>query len=198
MKTQNSSLELSHFPVMLSEVVKISSPNSGGLFVDCTFGGGGYSKAILQFPDTKVIALDRDKSVISIANKLEKKFKDRFKFYQIKFSQIDKILKNDVDTIIFDLGISSIQLKDLKRGFSFNSKEELDMSMGLSNISAQEVINSFSETQLKLIIKTFGEERDASKIAKNIAKARLIKKITRVDELVEIIEKSKKKIFLKR
>ena len=84
MKTQNSSLELSHFPVMLSEVVKISSPNSGGLFVDCTFGGGGYSKAILQFPDTKVIALDRDKSVISIANKLEKKFKDRFKFYQIK------------------------------------------------------------------------------------------------------------------
>ena len=69
------------------------------------------------------------------------------------------------------------------------------MSMGLSNISAQEVINSFSETQLKLIIKTFGEERDASKIAKNIAKARLIKKITRVDELVEIIEKSKKKFF---
>ena len=198
MKTQNSSLELSHFPVMLSEVVKISSPNSGGLFVDCTFGGGGYSKAILQFPDTKVIALDRDKSVISIANKLEKKFKDRFKFYQIKFSQIDKILKNDVDTIIFDLGISSIQLKNLKRGFSFNSKEELDMSMGLSNISAQEVINSFSETQLKLIIKTFGEERDASKIAKNIAKARLIKKITRVDELVEIIEKSKKKNFSKK
>ena len=198
MKTQNSSLELSHFPVMLSEVVKISSPNSGGLFVDCTFGGGGYSKAILQFPDTKVIALDRDKSVISIANKLEKKFKDRFKFYQIKFSQIDKILKNDVDTIIFDLGISSIQLKDLKRGFSFNSKEELDMSMGLSNISAQEVINSFSETQLKLIIKTFGEERDASKIAKNIAKARLIKKITRVDELVEIIKKSKKKNFSKK
>ena len=69
------------------------------------------------------------------------------------------------------------------------------MSMGLSNISAQEVINSFSETQLKLIIKTFGEERDASKIAKNIAKARLIKKITRVDELVEIIEKVKKKFF---
>ena len=72
------------------------------------------------------------------------------------------------------------------------------MSMGLSNISAQEVINSFSETQLKLIIKTFGEERDASKIAKNIAKARLIKKITRVDELVEIIEKSKKKNFSKK
>ena len=122
MKTQNSSLELSHFPVMLSEVVKISSPNSGGLFVDCTFGGGGYSKAILQFPDTKVIALDRDKSVISIANKLEKKFKDRFKFYQIKFSQIDKILKNDVDTIIFDLGISSIQLKDLKGVFHLIQK----------------------------------------------------------------------------
>ena len=73
MKNQTSSLEFSHFPVMLSEIIKISSPSKGGTFVDCTFGGGGYSKAILQFPDTKVIALDRDKSVISIANKLEKK-----------------------------------------------------------------------------------------------------------------------------
>ena len=93
MKTQKTSLELSHFPVMLSEIIQISSPNKGGIFVDCTFGGGSYSKKILEFPKTKVIALDRDTSVVSIAKKLEKKFKKRFQFHQLKFSQINKILK---------------------------------------------------------------------------------------------------------
>ena len=145
MKTQNSSLELSHFPVMLSEVINISSPQKGGLFIDCTFGGGGYSKALLNFPKTKVIGLDRDKSVSIIAKGLEKKFKNRFKFYQTKFSQINSIFKDYADVIIFDLGLSSIQLKDLKRGFSFKSKENLDMMMGLSSTSAKEVINNLSE-----------------------------------------------------
>ena len=195
MNTQKSSLEFSHFPVMLSEVIKISSPTEGGLFVDCTFGGGGYTSNLLKFPKTTVIALDRDPSVISIAKKIEKKFQSRFKFYQLKFSQIDQILKNNVDTIIFDLGLSSIQLNNLKRGFSFKSKDKLDMTMGISDLSAQDAINNLSEKDLKLIIKILGEENEASKIAKNIVKARLIKKITRVDELVKIIEKSKKKNF---
>ena len=195
MKTQQSSLEYSHFPVMLSEIIKISSPYKGGLFVDCTFGGGGYSNKILQFPKTKVIGIDRDTEVNSIAKDLELKFKNRFKFYQLKFSQIDKILKERVDIVLFDLGLSSIQLKNLKRGFSFKSKGKLDMSMGLTDISLQEVINNFSELQLKLIIKILGEEKEASRIAKNIVKARSKKTITRVDELVNIIEKSKKKNF---
>ena len=95
----------------------------------------------------------------------------------------------------FDLGLSSIQLNDFKRGFSFKSKDNLDMNMGLSNISAQEVVNNLSEPQLKSIIKILGEEKEASTIAKNIVKARTEKKITRVDQLVKIIEKSKKKIF---
>ncbi len=195
MNTQKSSLEFSHFPVMLSEVIKISSPTEGGLFVDCTFGGGGYTDNLLKFPKTTIIALDRDPSVISIAKKIEKKFQSRFKFYQLKFSQIDQILKKNVDTIIFDLGLSSIQLNNLKRGFSFKSKDKLDMTMGISDLSAQDAINNLSEKDLKLIIKILGEENEASKIAKNIVKARLIKKITRVDELVKIIEKSKKKNF---
>ena len=195
MNTQKSSLEFSHFPVMLSEVIKISSPTEGGLFVDCTFGGGGYTSNLLKFPKTTIIALDRDPSVISIAKKIEKKFQSRFKFYQLKFSQIDQILKNNVDTIIFDLGLSSIQLNNLKRGFSFKSKDKLDMTMGISDLSAQDAINNLSEIDLKLIIKILGEEDEASKIAKNIVKARLEKKITRVDELVKIIEKSKKKNF---
>ena len=195
MKTQTSSLELSHFPVMLGEVVKISNPSKGGLFIDCTFGGGGYTRELLKFPKTKVIAIDRDTAVISVAEKIKVKFKDRFQFHQLRFSQIEKIAKNNIDNIIFDLGLSSIQLNDLKRGFSFKSKEKLDMSMGLSNFSAQEVINCFSEKNLKLILKILGEEKEASIIAKNIVKARLVKEITRVDELVKIIEKSKKKNF---
>ena len=192
MKTITSSLETSHFPVMLNEVIKISSPHKGGFFVDCTFGGGGYSKSILKYPKTKIIGIDRDKSVTSSAKKLEKKFKNRFKFFQVKFSQIDKILKENVDTIIFDLGLSSLQLKNLSRGFSFHSKDELDMTMGLSDFSAKEAVNNLGEIQLKSIIKILGEEKEAKIIAKNIVKARSDKKITKVDELVKIIEKSKK------
>ncbi len=195
MKNQTSSLDNSHFPVMLNEVIKISAPIKGGIFVDCTLGGGGYTSALLKFPNTKVIAIDRDKNAISIANKLREKFNNRFNFYQLKFSQIDDTLNSYVDTIIFDLGLSSIQLNNLKRGFSFNSKDKLDMSMGLSNISAEEVVNNLNESQLRLIIKILGEEKEASKIAKNIVHARIQKKITKVDELVKIIEKSKKKKY---
>tara|TARA_Y100001958_G_C21179365_1_gene509556 strand:- start:209 stop:1219 length:1011 start_codon:yes stop_codon:yes gene_type:complete len=195
MTTQISSLELTHFPVMLSEIIKISNPKKGGVFIDCTFGGGNYTKALLDFPKTKVIGIDRDNTVISIARKLEKKFKNRFKFYHLKFSQIEKVYKDNVDGIIIDLGLSSIQLKDLRRGFSFKSKEKLDMTMGLSDKSAQYAINNLSEKQLTLIIKVLGEEKDAKKISRNIVKARLQKKITRVDELVEIINKSKKKNY---
>ena len=198
MKILSSSLETPHFPVMLNEIIRLSSPSKGGFFVDCTFGGGGYSKAILKFPNTKVVGLDRDKAVISLAEKLEKKFKNRFKFYKLKFSQLDTVLKKNADTIIFDLGLSSIQLNNLERGFSFNSKEKLDMTMGLSSFSAQEAINSLSESHLKLIIKILGEEKEASKIAKNIVKVRLKKRITRVDELVNIINKSKKKNYTNR
>ena len=156
MKTLTSSLETSHFPVMLNEVINISSPKKGGFFVDCTFGGGGYSKSILEYPKTKLIGIDRDKSVTFIAKKLEKKFKNRFQFFQVKFSQIDKILKENADTIIFDLGLSSLQLKNLSRGFSFHSQDKLDMTMGLSDFSALEVVNNLSEIQLKSIIKILG------------------------------------------
>ena len=196
MKTQKSSLEFSHFPVMLNEVTQISLANKGGLFVDCTFGGGSYSTALLKFPKTKVIAFDRDSAVVPIAENLKKKFQNRFKFHQIRFSQLDKVLINGADAFIFDLGLSSIQLKNLKRGFSFKSKDKIDMTMGLSDISAQEAINNLSEKDLKLIIKILGEEKDASRIAKNIVKTRSTKKITKVDQLVKIIEKSKKKNFL--
>lgn len=196
MYNQTSPLELSHFPVMLDEVIKICCPIKNGTYIDCTFGGGGYSKKLLQFPDTKVIAIDRDEFVLSIAQELQKKHSNRFTFHQKKFSEVDKVVKNqEVDAVIFDLGLSSIQLNNLERGFSFKSNKSLDMSMGLSTTSAEEVVNEYSEQKLKLIIKILGEEKEASRIVKNIIKERSIKKITKVDQLVSIIEKSKKKNY---
>ena len=89
MKTQIPSLEISHFPVMLSEIIKIIAPSKGGLFVDCTFGGGSYSEAILKFPNTKVIAIDRDPAVISIAQTLKRRFKNRFELHQSKIWKLE-------------------------------------------------------------------------------------------------------------
>jgi len=195
MNNQTSSLEFSHFPVMLNEVLKISSPSTREKFIDCTFGGGGYSKEILKFAKTTVLAIDRDKSVLAEAKKVEKKYPKRFKFHQLKFSQLETIIINKVDVVIFDLGLSSIQLDDFDRGFSFKSNKKLNMTMGLNEITALDVINNLSETDLKLVIKILGEEKEAFKIAKNIVKYRNTKKIENTNELVKIIEKSKKKNY---
>ena len=195
MINQTSSLEFSHFPVMLNEILKISSPSKGGTFVDCTFGGGGYSKRLLEFSKINLQAFDRDRTALLIANKLKKKFPQRFKFYHTKFSQLDNIT-NNVDAFIFDLGLSSIQLNDLERGFSFRSQKKLNMTMGLNEFSALEAINNLSEKNLKSVIKILGEEKEAYKIAKNIVKQRNIKKILNTKDLVEIIVKSKKKQYL--
>ncbi len=193
MNNHTSSLELSHFPVMMNEVLKISSPSEGQKFLDCTFGGGGYSKEILKYSKTFVQAIDRDQKALLIAKELKKKYPNRFKFDQIKFSQLDKISIDYVDTFIFDLGLSSIQLDDLDRGFSFKSNKKLDMSMGLNEISALDAINNLSEVDLKSVIKFLGDEKEASKIAKNIIKHRIERKITNTSDLVKIIEKSKRK-----
>ena len=192
MNNITSSLELSHYPVMLNEVIKITSPVKGGKYIDCTFGGGGYSREILKIPKTSVRAIDRDNKIVLIAKQLETKFPNRFKFFQIKFSQLDTISDDYVDAVIFDLGLSSIQLNDLDRGFSFKSKKKLNMEMGLNQISVMEVINSLNESDLKSVIKYLGDEQEASIIAKNIVKHRKNKQITKTIELVKIIEKSKK------
>ena len=152
MNNHTSSLEFSHFPVMLNEVLKITSPFNGGKYIDCTFGGGGYSKEILKIPNTEIVAIDRDSNIKFIAKEFQRKFPKRFKFYQIKFSQLDTISEDHVDAIIFDLGLSSIQLDDLDRGFSFRSDKKLNMTMGLNEVSALEAVNNLSEKNLKLII----------------------------------------------
>ena len=201
MKNTISSLEKKHFPVMLNEVVQTClNTKKNQLIIDCTFGGGGYSEELLKLPNVKVIALDRDKSAISRAKDLEKIFPNKFTFYNEKFSNLDKIIKeeNKPNVIIFDLGLSNFQLQDYKRGFSFKSNERIDMQMGLSKVSAEDVINTLDEQSLKLIIKILGEEKEANRIVKNIIKARTLKKIDTVKDLVQIIEASKKKNYNKK
>ena len=197
MKLPHTSLEVKHLPVMIDEVIKICNPKNGGNFMDCTFGAGGYSKELLKFHHTKVVALDRDNHVTKLAKKLKDNFQSRFIFHNKKFSKLDLVSPNKFDAIIFDLGLSSIQLDDLSRGFSFKSKSELNMSMGQTEISAKKVVNTYSSNDLKDIIKIFGEEQEASKISKNIVKERIKNKIETTDELVKIIKKSKKKNYKK-
>ena len=183
-----------HYPVLLNEILSIITPQNGGTFIDCTFGQGNYSKSILNFKKTKVIAVDRDKNSEKFAINLKDKHKNRFFFHNIKFGDIDKIelKREDVKAIIFDLGYSSLQIKDLSRGLSFNSFGPLDMRMGINKFSASEVIESLSEKDLELIFKIFGEEKESKKIAKKIIRERKIEKID-TQKLVQIINSSKKK-----
>ena len=200
MKDISSFKNLTHYPVMLKEVMNICTPENGGNFIDCTFGSGGYSNAILSFQNTNVISLDRDNNAINYASEIKKNYNDRFMFHNEKFSNLDKVIKKDfkADFIIFDLGLSSMQIFNFKRGFSFNSKDNVDMRMGLNSISAQDVLNKCDFKTLKNIIKYFGDEKDSSRIANNIIKERKRSPINSVPRLVEIIEKSKKKNFKKK
>ena len=183
-----------HYPVLLKEIISIISPQYGGTFIDCTFGQGGYSKKILEFENTKVIALDRDIESEVKANQLKDKFEDRFLFKNIKFSQLNNLkLKNEsVKGVIFDLGYSYTQIKDPKKGLSFQSEGNLNMQMGLNSYSAEDAINKLDERELDKVFKFFGEEKESKFIARNIVKERSKKKID-TKTLVEIIDKTKRK-----
>ena len=195
MNTQKSSSKITHIPVLLEEVIDLCSPKIGGRYLDCTFGGGGISEELLGFDNTNVLAIDRDKFVIRFAEKLKRKYPSRFNFYNEKFSNLELVAKDNFDAIIFDLGVSSFQIKNLDRVFSFNSKNNLDMSMGLNEITALQVVNNLSQQNLKYILRLFGEEKEAGIISKNIIKERKLKKFKNAQDLVKIIKKSKKKNF---
>ncbi len=183
-----------HYPVLLNELISIISPQHGGTFIDCTFGQGGYTKKILSYKNTQVIAFDRDIESRKEADKILTKYQNRFIFKNKKFSQIDdlKIKNENIRAVIFDLGYSYSQIKDPKKGLSFNSIGELNMKMGINDYSAKEVINKLDAKELERIFKFFGDENEAKKIAINIVKERQIKKIdTKI--LVELIEKTKRK-----
>ena len=183
-----------HYPVLLTEIVNIITPQYGGTFIDCTFGQGGYTKKILDYPDTKVIGLDRDLESLKKAEEIQNRFKNRFLFKNIKFSQLSnlKLKEENIKAAIFDLGYSYTQIKDPKKGLSFESIGELNMKMGINNFSAKEAINLLSEKELAKIFKYFGDEKDSKRIAHNIVEDRETREIT-TEELVRIIESSKRK-----
>ena len=183
-----------HYPVLLNELISIITPQHGGTFIDCTFGQGGYSGEILKFKDTQVIALDRDEKSKKKAEQISKKFQNRFIFKNKKFSQLDQLkIKNEhIKAVIFDLGYSLTQIKDHKKGLSFNSTGELNMCMGLNDFSAKDVVNKLKADELEKIFRTFGDEKDAKKVAKNITKKRKEYELSTKD-LVDLIDKTKKK-----
>ena len=186
--------EKKHYPVLLSKIISIITPQYGGTFIDCTFGQGNYTKKILEFQNTKVISLDRDKDCQKIATDLEKEFKNRFVFNNKKFSQINDLDlgQEKIKAVIFDLGCSLTQIKNLNKGLSFRSKGELNMKMGLNDFSAKDVVNKLDQKELEKIFKFFGEEKEAKRIANKIVKERTKKKID-TQELVKIVDSSKRK-----
>jgi len=183
-----------HYPVLLEEIISVISPQHGGTFIDCTFGQGGYSKKILDFENTNVIALDRDIESENIANRLKENFENRFVFKNIKFSQLNNLkLKNEnIRGVIFDLGYSYTQIKDPQKGLSFESAGKLNMQLGLNSYSAEDTINKLDEKKLEKIFKFFGDEKEGKYIARNIVKERLKNKID-TKALVKIIDKTKKR-----
>ena len=185
-----------HVPVMLNEVLSFIPKEKKINLIDATFGGGGYSRAILKnFNIKNLIAIDRDPISKIFYDEIRKDF-DNIELFNQKFSKLDELLKNSehfkekYDVIIFDLGVSSNQIDNPERGFSFQQDGPLDMKMGSSNLNAFEVINSFDEKKLADIFYQFGEEKYSRKIAKNIVINRTKKTIQNTLELSEIIKKS--------
>ena len=183
-----------HYPVLLNEIISIITPQHGGTFIDCTFGQGGYTKKILSYDNTQVIALDRDKKSKSQADKLKEKYEGRFIFKNQRFSKLNNLkLKNKyIRGIIFDLGFSYTQIKDETKGLSFRSSGELNMRMGINNFSAKDVINKLQSDDLQKIFRYFGEEKEAKKIANKIVSERTNNEIDTQD-LVNIIDSVKRR-----
>ncbi len=183
-----------HYPVLLNELISIITPQHGGTFIDCTFGQGGYTKKILSYENTQVIAIDRDIKSKKKADKFSQEFQNRFFFKNKKFSQLDNLkLKNEnIRGVIFDLGYSYTQIKDPAKGLSFNSEGELNMQMGINDFSAKEAINNLSAIELEKIFKFFGDENEAKKIANQIIDKRK-EKVINTQGLVDLIEKTKRK-----
>ena len=188
-------MENLHIPVMLNEITSFIPTKKAINVIDATFGGGGYSKAILErFNVTELLAIDRDPVTLKLSKKIQSIYKN-FSLVNDKFSNIDKIvdsanLKNKkFDIILFDLGISSNQIDNSERGFSFSQNGPLDMRMGLGELNAYEIVNNYEERNLADIIYKYGEEKYSRKIAKEIVKNRKLNLISNTFQLSEIIKK---------
>ena len=183
-----------HIPVLMKEAVEALAPHAGGIYVDGTFGRGGYTRALLTSADTRVIAIDRDPTAIQAGQKMVAEFAPRLTLLHGPFGAMDILLAGQhitqVDGIALDIGVSSPQIDDASRGFSFSADGPLDMRMSQSGPSAADVVNEMSERELADVLYTLGEERCSRRVAHNIVEARAQQRITRTAQLAEIIRKS--------
>ncbi|MFP3030844.1 MAG: 16S rRNA (cytosine(1402)-N(4))-methyltransferase RsmH [Wolbachia sp.] len=183
---------MTHIPVLLKEMILQLSPHSGGIYVDATFGAGGYSKAILESADCKVYAIDRDETVTKFYDDLNVKYPDRINLFIEKFSNIKNLLDSNnikgINGIVFDVGVSSMQLDNGDRGFSFLRDGPLNMRMdNYSHMNASTFVNALREEEIANTIYNYGGERHSRKIARAIVNARKKKIIKTTFELADIV-----------
>ena len=175
-----------HLPVMLNEVLAALKPRDGARYVDGTFGGGGYTRAILEAADCRVLGIDRDPEAIARGRKLVEQFAGRLTLVEGEFSRMDAFAEAS-DGVVLDLGVSSFQFDTPARGFSFREDGPLDMRMSLSGESAADVVNSADERTLSQIISRYGEEKNARRIARAIIAAR---PVATTAELAKIVSEA--------
>ncbi|MGC6485631.1 MAG: 16S rRNA (cytosine(1402)-N(4))-methyltransferase RsmH [Candidatus Puniceispirillales bacterium] len=180
-----------HQPVMLVEVVEALTPRPDAIYLDATFGRGGYSRALLEAADCQVVAIDRDPDAIAAGQGLADAFPGRLTLCHGRFSQLATLAANvgkaKYDGVVFDLGLSSPQIDAAERGFSFRHDGPLDMRMEKSGPDASDFVNSASPQRLERVLRDYGEERAARRITRAICKAREDAPITRTLQLAEII-----------
>lgn len=176
-----------HIPVMLDEVLQALNPTDGKVYVDATFGNGGYTEAILKSANCKVISIDRDPNVVNRAKELKNVYGDRFDFRSGCFGNVADLVEEKIDGIVFDIGVSSMQLDEAERGFSYSKDAALDMRMSCEGISAYDIVNNTAEKELADIIYQYGEERKSRQIAAKICVERQKAPIKTTKELAEII-----------
>lgn len=189
-----SATDTPHAPVMINEVIAGLAPRDGGIYVDGTLGAGGYSEAILSEAKCCVHAFDRDPSVATHAARLKERFGDMFHWYEDCFSNMEQTLNGigvmAVDGITFDVGVSSMQLDQSERGFSFQKDGPLDMRMSQKGMTAADFVNDAELEELQKVIREYGEEPHAKRIARAIFKHRAEKPIARTSELAQLIERA--------
>lgn len=182
---------LSHIPVMCAEVVAALSPHDGGLYIDGTFGRGGYTRALLNAANASVVGIDRDPAAMAAGETLVRDFAPRLRLIHGAFGDMLALLARlgieGADGVTLDLGVSSPQLDDATRGFSFAADGPLDMRMSLSGRSAADLVNEEREEALADIIFHFGEERYARRVARRIVAARAETPIKRTAQLAAIV-----------
>lgn len=185
-----------HIPVLRDEMLTALNPQPGEVYIDATFGGGGYTRAILERADCRVIGLDRDPEAIERGHEMMRTT-DRLTMLHGTFRDLPQLLEttgiNHVHGIVFDFGVSSFQLDTPERGFSFRFDSPLDMRMSATGLSAADVVNTFSEKELADIIYTYGEERHSRRIARAIVAQRLLAPFTTTQQLADLIKKIVKK-----